>query len=140
MTTSNVDTVKRFYEIFASGDTSKLPEVLHVDIEMEMMNGWPYGGYYSGIKSAMEDFFANVWALLKPFTLETNEYLESGNVVIVLGTYHTPDKKTGEDVAPNFAHLWTVEDGKITRLRQYADTVQVSRALNHEVPDHKNNS
>lgn len=136
MVSSNVDTVKRFYEIFASGDPSKLPEVLDTDIEMVMMKGWPYGGHYSGRKSAMEDFFANVWALLKPFTIDTHEYLEAENVVIVLGTYHTPHKETGEDVTSDFAHLWTVVNGKITRLRQYADTVQVSRALNHEVPQH----
>jgi len=68
MASSNIDTVKHFYKIFASGDTSTLPDVLDKDIEMVMMKGWPYGGCYQGIKSAMEDFFANVWELLKPFT------------------------------------------------------------------------
>jgi ketosteroid isomerase-like protein len=34
-----------------------------------------------------------------------------------------------------FAHIWSVNNGKLTRLRQYADTAQFSRALNHNVPE-----
>jgi len=49
--------------------------------------------------------------------------------------YHTPSKETGQDMPSAFAHLWDVRDGKLTRMRQYADTVQISRALNHKVPE-----
>jgi ketosteroid isomerase-like protein len=31
-----------------------------------------------------------------------------------------------------FAHVWSVREGKVTRLRQYADTVQLARALGSE--------
>ncbi|MCZ6865251.1 MAG: nuclear transport factor 2 family protein [Candidatus Dadabacteria bacterium] len=135
MASNNIKTVKKFYEMLMSGDPSKLPTVMDQDIQLVMMKGWPYGGTYSGIDSAINDFFSKVRELLDPFTLEIYEYIDAGDVVISLGMYHTPSKETGQDMPSAFAHLWDVRDGKLTRMRQYADTVQISRALNHKVPE-----
>lgn len=135
MASNNIKTVKKFYEMLMSGDPSKLPTVMDQDIQLVMMKGWPYGGTYSGIDSAINDFFSKVRELLDPFTLEIYEYIYAGDVVISLGTYHAPSKESGQDMPSAFAHLWDVEDGKLMRLRQYADTVQISRALNHNVPE-----
>ena len=135
MTSDNVKTVSKFYEILMSGDPSNLPTVLDQDIKLEMMKGWPYGGIYSGLDCAINDFFSKVWELLDPFTLEIYEYIDAGDVVISLGMYHTPSKETGLDMPCAFAHLWDVKDDKLVRMRQYADTVQISRALNHNVPE-----
>lgn len=134
MAQDNIETVKKFYEILMSGQPDKLPTILDSEIRLEMMKGWPYGGNYSGIESAIQDFFSRVWTLLDPFTLEIYEYLDAGSEVVSLGMYHTPHKETGEDMPSAFAHIWSVNNGKLTRLRQYADTVQISRALNHNVP------
>lgn len=135
MSSDNIETVKKFYEILMSGVPNQLPTVLDQNIELVMMKGWPYGGTYSGIDSAINDFFSKVWTLLDPFTLEIHEYIDAGDgLVISIGTYHTPSKETGEDMPSSFAHIWDVSDGKLTRMRQYADTAQVSRALNHKVP------
>ncbi len=136
MSSDNIETVKKFYEILMSGVPSQLPTVLDQNIELVMMKGWPYGGTYSGLDSAINDFFSKVWALLDPFTLEIHEYIDAGNnLVISIGTYHTPSKLTGEDMPSAFAHLWDVSHGKLTRMRQYADTAQISRALDHNVPE-----
>lgn len=119
-----------------NGEPEKLPAVLDHNIQLVMMKGWPYGGTYSGIDSAINDFFSKVWTLLNPFTLEIHEYIDAGDgLVISIGTYHTPSKETGEDMPSDFAHLWDVSDGKLTRMRQYADTAQISRALNHNLPE-----
>lgn len=132
---NNIETVKIFYEILMSGQPDKLPTILDSEIQLEMMKGWPYGGNYSGLDSAIQDFFSKVWTLLDPFTLEIFEYLDAGSEVVSLGMYHTPHKETGQDMPSAFAHIWSVNNGKLTRLRQYADTVQKSRALNHNVPE-----
>ncbi len=58
----------------------------------------------------------------------------AGDEIVVLGTYHTKAKVSGKDVDSDFVHIWSVSDGKLQRLRQLADTVQLSRALNHNVP------
>ncbi len=64
MSADNVETVKKFYEILMSGDPSKLPTILDQDIKLEMMNGWPYGGTYSGLDSAINDFFSESGSFL----------------------------------------------------------------------------
>ena len=57
ISSNNVETVKKFYEIMMSGDPSKLPTVLDQGIKLEMMKGWPYGGTYSGLDSEINDLF-----------------------------------------------------------------------------------
>ena len=129
----SLDTVKRFYEIVNS-DGSKLPEVLDENIQWEIIEGFPYGGVYNGLGSVFEDFFGNVMQHFEFWQAEPSEFIEGGDKVTVLGTYHTKAKESGQDVNPTFAHIWTVSNGKLTRLQQYADTVQLSRALNNNVP------
>lgn len=58
---SNLDTAKRVYELVNS-DPTKLPEVLDVDIQWEIVEGFPYGGKYNGLKSAFEDSFWKTYA------------------------------------------------------------------------------
>ena len=43
-------------------------------------------------------------------------------------------KETGKEVVATFAHIWTVSDGMITKLQQYADSAKLSHALDHKVP------
>lgn len=75
MASNNIETVKKFYAILMSGDPSKLPTVLDQDIELVMMKGWPYGGTYSGIDSAINDFFSKVWTLAQQFDDRFCQYL-----------------------------------------------------------------
>lgn len=135
MSENNIETVKKFYDILMNGDPNNLHQVMDSDVQLNMMKGWPYGGDYNGLNTAIQDFFSKVWTLLNPFTLEVHEYIDAGDKVLSIGTYHTPHKKTGMDMPCEFAHIWSVKAGKLTRLQQFADTVQISRALSHNVPE-----
>ena len=129
----SLDTVKRFYELVNS-DPTQLPEVLDENISWEIIEGFPYGGVYKGLGSVFEDFLGKVMQHFEFWQAEPGEYIDGGTKITVLGTYHTKAKDSGQEVKPVFAHIWTVNNGKITRLQQYADTVQLSRALNNNVP------
>jgi ketosteroid isomerase-like protein len=129
-----METVKEFYG-HVNSDPTGLPNVLHADIKWEIIEGFPYGGKYNGIGSVFEDFFGKVLQHFEFWNAIPEEYIDAGDKIIVLGHYKTKAKETGMDVSPSFAHIWTVEDGMITRLQQYSDTVQLSRALNHNVPN-----
>ncbi len=133
MSRSAMDTVVEFYQ-HVNGDPSGLPGVLHADMKWEIIEGFPYGGKYNGLGSIFEDFFGNVMEHFEFWNANPDEYIDAGDKIVVLGHYKTKAKESGMEIEPSFAHIWTVQDGMITRLQQYADSVVVSRALNHNVP------
>ncbi len=134
MSRTAMETAKEFYE-HVNGDPSGLPGVLHADIDWSVVKGFPFGGRYNGLGSVFEDFFGNVMQHFEFWRAVPEEYIDAGDKIIVLGHYETKAKETGMDVNSAFVHVWTVSDGMITRLQQCADSVQVSRALNHNVPE-----
>ena len=46
-----------------------------------------------------------------------------------LGTYAGTCKTTGWAMTSNFAHLWTVRDGRIASFQMYADTAKVLEGM-----------
>ena len=72
LSSNNIETVKKFYEILMSGDPSELPTILDPDIQLVMMKGWPYGRTYSGLDSAINDFFPKSGSFL---TLLHSKYM-----------------------------------------------------------------
>jgi hypothetical protein len=49
--------------------------------------------------------------------------------VVARGRYNGAYRKTGARIDAQFAHVWTLGDGKILRFQQYTDTAQVARAM-----------
>jgi uncharacterized protein len=77
----------------------------------------------------LHDFFGRLFQDFDSFVAMGSEFFESGDRVIALGTYTGRAKGTGKEFTARFAHVWTLQGGKITRLQQCADTVQLTRAL-----------
>ena len=48
--------------------------------------------------------------------------------MISTGRYTGVYKAGGKSIDAQFAHFWTLRDGRVTRFQQYADTLQVARA------------
>jgi len=103
--------------------------VLTPDIRWEVVEGFPYGGVYVGLDSVLHDFFGRLFQDFEGFVAVGSEFFESGDRVIVLGSYMGRAKRTGKEFTARFAHVWTLRAGKIIRLQQCADTIQVTRAL-----------
>ena len=57
-----------------------------------------------------------------------SEFLEAGEKVVVLGRYSATSKGTGRSFEAPFAHVFTVRDGVIVDMQQYADTKLVHDA------------
>ena len=56
--------------------------------------------------------------------------------IIVSGKYRSRAKSTGRDFEMETIHLWTAENGMLTRFNHYCDTAIVSAALEHRVPQY----
>ncbi len=129
----NLKIAQTFYE-YVNNDPNALPSVLHPEISWEIIPGFPYGGKYEGLQSVFENFFGSVMQHFEFWNAVPDEFIDAGDRIIVLGNYKTKAKESGMDVTLGFTHVWTLKDGMLARLQQNADTVQVSRALNNNVP------
>lgn len=124
---AQVAVVRRLYE--ARGNPETIRQVLAPDVCWEVVEGFPYSGVYVGLDDVLRNFFGRLFEDFASFVAVGSEFFESGDHVMALGTYTGRAKATGKEFTARFAHVWTLQGGRIIRLQQCADTVQVVRAL-----------
>jgi len=124
---AQVAVVRRLYE--ARGNPEVIRLALAPDVRWEVVEGFPYSGVYVGLDDVLHNFFGRLFQDFESFVAMGSEFFEAGDRVIALGSYTGRAKATGRDFTARFAHVWTLQGGKIVRLQQCADTVQLIRAL-----------
>ncbi|MCC8466218.1 nuclear transport factor 2 family protein [Photorhabdus bodei] len=121
----NVSIVRRFYD--SMGDIDVLRQIMASDIIWDVTEGSRYGGVYEGIEDILNNFFVPFLNDIDEFIVDSSEYFESDDHVIVLGNYLGRVKR-GKRFISRFVHIWTVRDGWLVKLQQTADTLQIERA------------
>lgn len=125
--TDRIRTVQQLYSAFAEGDASRMEELL-ADTQWIEAAGMPYGGTYRGFAEIAANVFGPITSDVQGFTAKPDDIMPAGDdQVLVLGTY----RGTGSagQVAVPFAHLWKVQDGRVTNFVQYADTHLFRQAI-----------
>jgi ketosteroid isomerase-like protein len=125
---SNVELVRQFYDLFKARDKGYL-NLCSDDIEWNTMEGMPSGGRYMGKQAVFELYFPSMLSNFAEFHAITGEFIDAGNVVIVLGKYKGVAKNTGKKFEAPFAHVYKIKEGRIASFRQYADTAKIQQAL-----------
>jgi hypothetical protein len=62
------------------------------------------------------------------FQAEIDEFLSFENKVVVFGLYLEKSKNGKEFKAP-FSHVYTLQNNKITKFKQYTDTAIIQKAI-----------
>ena len=127
---SNVAIVRRSYVAFARDDMDGVVGDMHPDIVWHQAQGLPHGGVYHGLAEVRRNVFDPLdrdwWS---EFTAEPDEFLDAGDEIMVLGRYRGVAKETGKKLDVPFVHVWTLQDGKAVRFRQFLDTAGWVEAL-----------
>lgn len=126
MSQENVDLIRGAYEAFGAGDMEAVQRLL-ADCEWHEMEGMPYGGVFTGTEAIFENVFGPITQDIENFTVTPDELLDAGDRVVSLGRYGGTGSAGPLDAA--FAHVWTVDNGRITKLVQYADTRRFGDAV-----------
>ena len=131
MSKENVETVRRTYEAYEKKDVAAAFSALAPNVEWHQAENFIYADRspYVGPQAMLGGLFARFAAEWENFTTVTNELLDAGDKVIALGYYTGTYKKTGKAVHAQFAHVWTLSDGKVVRFDQYTDTAQFAQAV-----------
>jgi hypothetical protein len=122
----SIELVKKFYELFGKQDRAFL-ELCDDSIEWTVMKNMPNGGTHVGKKNVFDGYFPKLFANFAEFHVKTDEFIESQNKVIVFGTYKIVSKSNKKFDAP-FVHVYTIQNNKIAKFRQYSDTQEIQNA------------
>jgi len=122
----NVQILSDAYAAFAAGDVPSVLAVMSPDIVWNEAENFPYadGNPYEGPDAIVQGVFVRLGEEWDFWSLEIEHLLDAGENVVALGRYKAKHSKTGKDLNAQFAHIWWLQDGKITRFQQYADTAQ----------------
>lgn len=119
----NTRIVESAYEAFKQGDIGSVLDLYSEDAEGEIPGppDMPIAGSYNG-REGVEEFLTKLTSVQEAQRFEVHEFIAQGDKVVVLGEYAWRVKATGDTYGCKWAHVLTVDDGKITRFVEYADT------------------
>ena len=126
---NNVELIKNLYQAFAQGDIPAVLQSFDENIEWTEAEGFPYGGTYRGGESILQNVFMKLATEWTNFEAVPDELLDAGEKIVALGNYSGSFKATGKSMTAPFAHVWSIQNGKIVNFVQYTDTLKVSEAL-----------
>jgi ketosteroid isomerase-like protein len=127
---SNTDTLKQGYEAFARGDlegaTASFAE--HIRWENPEAPQIPNSGVTEG-KDAVKQLFAELGNYWESFSIVPDEFIESGDTVVVLSHSDSKGKDTGKEVKLPWVHIWRFSGDKVTEVQALTDTALAADAL-----------
>jgi ketosteroid isomerase-like protein len=129
MSEGNVEVVRRGYELFATtGDVSD--ELATPDFVWDMSNfhGWPEQQLYEGVDGARA-FLADWMDAWEDWKLELDSLHDAGDKVVALVRQRGRSKAAGMPVEMYFAQVWTLRDGKQSRMDMYSDPDEALEAV-----------
>jgi ketosteroid isomerase-like protein len=127
---SNVDTLKEGYAAFGRGDLDGATANFADDIRWENPEApqIPNSGVTEG-KEQVKQLFAELGDYWDSFSITPDEFLESGDTVVVLSHAEATGKDTGKEVKLPWVHVWRFRDGKAAEVQALTDTALAAGAL-----------
>lgn len=126
---TNRELVQSLYEAFARGDAETVLGALHPEVDWREAESSPYADRnpYIGPREVGEGVFGRILSDFEGFTVTPRRLVAEGDTVVALGRYAGTHTGTGRELDAQFVHVWTVEEGTVTRFQQYTDTAQYQR-------------
>ena len=124
----NVTVVRELYRAFSEKDETALRQLLDTNVEWIQCSGFPGGGHHIGIEDVFEEVFRTLGRDWKDWRVQVEEYLDAGKSVVALGHYAGMHSVTNRTMKAVFAHVYDVDNARITRFRQFTDTYELVKA------------
>jgi uncharacterized protein len=128
MSKEDVETVRSAYEAFNSGDIDSVLAVMDDDIEWhEPGGGNAPSGTFNGPQSVAGDVFASVPESFEEFRVETDQFIDAGEHVVVVGRFRGRSKG-GKHLDAPCVHIATMRGGKEVEFRNYVSADEWAEA------------
>ena len=117
-----IDTIRRFYDAWLSGDDKRVYATFDDDIELhpDPEATWVgVGEVYRG-PDGVRTYMRAVYEAFEDYRPEVEKLIDLDDRVLTLAIEHGKGRGSGASVqAHRTAHLWTLKDGKAVRLDLY---------------------
>src|SRR6478609_7942500 len=127
MSQENVVALKAVYAKWAVGDFWTL-EIFHPDIEVVWAEEMPDAKRSARGLSELETGMRNWLAPWDDFRWAADEFIPVEGGVLVLFTARGRGKGSTVEVEAHWAHLWTLREGKATRVEGFLDRAEALEA------------
>ena len=128
--TGKLGVVSSFYDYLGKGDVPAVLGLLHPEVKWTEAEGFPYySGTWTGPDAVLNNLLKRLAADWNDFAAVARDYLIEGSKIVSFGIYSGTYKQTGKYMRADFAHVWTVDDGKITSFLMFTDTAKILEAL-----------
>ena len=127
-TKENVQIVKDAFAAMGRGDKQGLLALSAEDIEWIIPGeDWPLAGTHRGY-AGLNNLFQKANETVETSYPEPPEFVAQGDRVLVLGVSTGRVKATNKTFKDYFVFAITVQNGKLTNIREYIDTQALARA------------
>ncbi|MEN3364975.1 MAG: uncharacterized protein V7606_2249 [Burkholderiales bacterium] len=126
----NKQLVMRGYQNYKDKDIGKILEMCTDDVEWVggKSETIPFANTFHG-KQETAQYFALVDQSLEARLFEPGELIAEGDKVVVLGQSNWAVKANGETFENPWVHVFTIQNGKISRFQVFDDTAAVAEAF-----------
>jgi uncharacterized protein len=127
---TNTDVVQQGYEALGRGDIPAILDLLTDDVEwiQQGPSVIPFAGTRHGHEGVAE-YFSLLDENLEFEQFEAREFVAQGDTVVVVGFERGVSKATGHTIEQEWAHVYTLRDGKIAKGRFFEDTAALVAAF-----------
>ena len=127
-TEKNVQIVKNFLAALGRRDKQDLLALSAEDIEWIIPGeDWPLAGTHRG-HAGLNNLLQKANETVETSYPEPTEFIAQGDRVLVVGFATGRVKATNKRFKYNWVFDVTVRDGKVTKIREYIDTLALARA------------
>lgn len=128
MSTQNKQMIRDLYRAFSRGDIEAVLNAMTEDVNWYAPGDAPFSGRRMG-RDQVRQYFDDLNRLVRLDEFDADEVLEDGDKVIVLGRERATVKETGNHFETEWAHIFTLRNGKIAEVRTFSDTHAVASAF-----------
>jgi len=125
----SLDLVKTFYKKIGDGDLPGLFETLDDSISWELVGPEtiPYFGTYKG-HTEVQHFFEKLFSAETIIEFMPEEFIDGDQIICVTGREKCLAKNTNKTFESRWVHIFSCQNGKIIRWREYIDTAPLVEA------------
>ena len=126
---SGIAVVQELYRVALADQEEAIAQLVTPDMVCEILESFPHGGLYTGIPAIFGQFLPTLRADFRDWQAHPDEFVDAGDTIVALGHYSGTLQTNGVHIVAPFCHIWTLKNGKIARLRQFADTAKFAQAM-----------
>ena len=129
----NTTIAKQAYEEFKTANIPALLDLVSDGVEWVLPDvaGVDVSGTRRG-RAGVAEFFKTLDQSQEVVRFEPREFVAQGDKVVALGNYTFRVKGTRRQFTSDWAHVFTIQNGKIARFQEFTDTAAVATAYQQQ--------